>query len=79
MVQILEYYLAKTKPVSSIDSLVIARGTPGFTGADLENLVNIAALKASMNETRTGVENDDLEYAKDRILMGMTCYDLSSI
>ena len=48
---------------------VLARGTPGFTGADLENMVNEAALLAA----RTGkesVEMDDFEEAKDKVLMG---------
>eukprot|EP00300_Choanocystis_sp_HF-7_P019743 c20419_g1_i1.p1 GENE.c20419_g1_i1~~c20419_g1_i1.p1 ORF type:complete len:439 (-),score=91.09 c20419_g1_i1:168-1484(-) len=70
--QILNLYLDKVK----IDSLqkrsivdTIARGTPGFTGAELENLVNQASIRAI---TRGGpsVELEDLEYARERVLMG---------
>ena len=48
----------------------IARGTPGFSGADLENLVNEAALLAARQDKKT-VEMVDFEYAKDKILMGV--------
>ena len=47
----------------------IARGTPGFTGADLANLVNEAALWAARQDKET-VDNDDFEYARDRVMMG---------
>ena len=46
----------------------IARGTPGFTGADLANLVNEAALWAARQDKET-VDNDDFEYARDRVMM----------
>jgi cell division protease FtsH len=48
----------------------IARGTPGFSGADLENLVNEAALLAA-RKTKTKVERSDFEAAKDKVLMGV--------
>ncbi|HVS02598.1 MAG TPA: ATP-dependent zinc metalloprotease FtsH [Thermoanaerobaculia bacterium] len=49
---------------------VVARGTPGFSGADLANLVNEAALIAARrNKTKVGME--DFEYAKDKVLMGV--------
>ncbi len=59
----------KTPLAEDVDLAIIARGTPGSSGADIENLVNEAALYAA----RTGkdkVEMNDFEYAKDKILMG---------
>lgn len=55
---------------SGVDLKVIARGTPGFSGADLSNLVNQAALKASM-ERKSEISMSDLEWSKDKILMGV--------
>uniref|UniRef100_A0A7N5ZTF2 ATP-dependent zinc metalloprotease YME1L1 n=1 Tax=Anabas testudineus TaxID=64144 RepID=A0A7N5ZTF2_ANATE len=64
--EILKWYLRKIKvdPAS-----IIARGTVGFSGADLENLVNQAALKAAV-DGKDMVTIKDLEFAKDKILMG---------
>jgi len=67
--KILEIYARKTKMSSNIDLEVLARGTPGFSGADLENLINEAALMAA----RTGakeINHNLLEKAKDKIMMG---------
>ncbi|KAG4130965.1 hypothetical protein ERO13_D09G178600v2 [Gossypium hirsutum] len=67
--EILELYL-HDKPLSDdVDVKAIARGTPGFNGADLANLVNIAAIKAAV-EGANKVTASQLEHAKDRILMG---------
>ncbi|MBI1811180.1 MAG: ATP-dependent zinc metalloprotease FtsH, partial [Nitrospirae bacterium] len=49
---------------------VIARGTPGFTGADLANLVNEAALLAA-RKSKSNVDMSDFEFAKDKVLMGV--------
>ena len=49
--------------------LCMLQGTPGFSGADLANLVNVAALKAA-RDGRDSVNQAALEYAKDRIMMG---------
>jgi cell division protease FtsH len=67
--KILEVYGRKTAVADNIEWHVIARGTPGFTGADLENMVNEAALLAA----RSGddkVTMEHLEKAKDKVMMG---------
>jgi len=66
---ILEIYGKKTKLAPDVDMAVIARGTPGFSGADLENLVNEAALMAA-REGRDEIDMDHMERAKDKIMMG---------
>ena len=66
---ILEIYGKKTKLAGDVDMGVIARGTPGFSGADLENLVNEAALMAA-REGKEEIDADQLERAKDKIMMG---------
>jgi len=58
----------KDKP-NGVDLEVVARGTPGFSGADLEFLVNEAALIAARRD-KDKVESDDFEEAKDKVLMG---------
>ncbi|XP_078168145.1 FTSH protease 11 isoform X1 [Carex rostrata] len=66
---ILELYL-QDKPLSEdVDVKAIARGTPGFNGADLANLVNIAAIKAAVDGAEK-LSATQLEFAKDRIIMG---------
>lgn len=54
---------------TAVDAEIIARGTVGFSGAELENLVNQSALKAAVDEKEM-VTMKDLEFAKDKILMG---------
>ena len=56
--------------VDKIDTLAMAKGTTGCTGADLENIVNQAALKAAIDGA-TSVNMVHLEHARDKILMGM--------
>ena len=57
-------------PIGEVDLSVIARGTPGFSGADLANLVNEAALYAA-RLNKKAVEAEDFEIAKDKVLMGV--------
>jgi len=66
---ILKVHTKKTPLVDKIDLEVIAKGTPGFTGADLANLVNEAALTAArLNKDK--LDHHDFEAAKDKVLMG---------
>ena len=69
--QILEHHLrgVKTQPGLGAALIAVARGTPGFSGADLANLVNVAALRAAVAGAKA-VGLAELEYAKDRIMMG---------
>ncbi|XP_076601531.1 ATP-dependent zinc metalloprotease YME1L1b isoform X2 [Chaetodon auriga] len=67
--EILNWYLKKIKVDPAIEANIIARGTVGFSGADLENLVNQAALKAAV-DGKDMVTLKELEFAKDKILMG---------
>ncbi|KAL3524394.1 hypothetical protein ACH5RR_017228 [Cinchona calisaya] len=66
---ILELYLQDKPLADDVDVKAIARGTPGFNGADLANLVNIAAIKAAV-EGAEKLTSTQLEFAKDRIIMG---------
>ncbi len=68
--KILEVHTRKIPLDSSVNLETIARGTPGFAGADLANLVNEAALLAARRNKKT-VEMADFEDAKDKVLMGV--------
>jgi len=67
--QILNVHLRKVPLGTDVNASVIARGTPGMSGADLANLCNEAALMAARRNART-VEMQDFEKAKDKIFMG---------
>ncbi|MDI3306746.1 MAG: ATP-dependent zinc metalloprotease FtsH [Acetobacteraceae bacterium] len=67
--KILRVHMRKVPLASDVDPKVIARGTPGFSGADLANLVNEAALLAARTGRRT-VGMHEFEQAKDKVLMG---------
>ncbi|MCX7983043.1 MAG: ATP-dependent zinc metalloprotease FtsH [Syntrophales bacterium] len=67
--KILEVHARRLPLAPDVDFQVIARGTPGFSGADIENLVNEAALYAA-RQGKEKVELSDFEYAKDKVLMG---------
>ena len=67
---VLKVHTATVPLTENVDLKIIARGTPGFTGADLANLVNEAALLAARDDKKC-VGNDDFESAKDKVLMGV--------
>ena len=67
--KILKVHMRKTPLASDVDARIIARGTPGFSGADLANLVNEAALLAARKGRRT-VSMAEFEEAKDKVMMG---------
>ncbi|MEJ2723437.1 MAG: ATP-dependent zinc metalloprotease FtsH [Deltaproteobacteria bacterium] len=67
--EILKVHVKKTLLADDIDIPTLARGTPGFTGADLENMVNEAALMAA-RRGKDRVEMNDFEDAKDKVMMG---------
>jgi len=68
--EILKVHTRKIPLAKDVDLKVLARGTPGFSGADLANLVNEAALLAARRNHEV-VTNEDLEDAKDKVLMGV--------
>jgi cell division protease FtsH len=68
--EILKVHTRKTPLADNVNLSVLSRGTPGFTGADLENLVNEAALLAARRE-KNKVEMADFEASKDKVLMGV--------
>uniref|UniRef100_UPI00403E1E6E ATP-dependent zinc metalloprotease FtsH n=1 Tax=Bdellovibrio bacteriovorus TaxID=959 RepID=UPI00403E1E6E len=67
--QILAVHMRKTPLGPDVEPMKIARGTPGFSGADLENLVNEAALVAARTDKKY-LEMEDFEKAKDKVIMG---------
>ncbi len=67
---VLKVHTATVPLTEDVDLKTIAKGTPGFTGADLANLVNEAALLAARDD-KNCVGNDDFENAKDKVLMGV--------
>ncbi|MBV8048924.1 MAG: ATP-dependent zinc metalloprotease FtsH [Paludibacterium sp.] len=67
--QILSVHMRKVPFAADVEAAIIARGTPGFSGADLANLVNEAALFAARRNKRL-VDMEDFEAAKDKIMMG---------
>jgi len=67
--QILKVHMRKVPLAPDVDARIIARGTPGFSGADLANLVNEAALLAARRNKRV-VTMSEFEAAKDKVLMG---------
>ncbi len=68
--KILRVHMKKTPLSPDVDPLMIAKGTPGFSGADLENLVNEAALLAA-KQNKDRLEMNDFEEAKDKVYMGL--------
>jgi cell division protease FtsH len=68
--EILKVHTKDTPLENDINLTTVARSTPGFTGADLENLVNEAALRAA-HIGRTKISMQDFEFAKDKVLMGV--------
>ncbi len=67
--EILKIHAKKVQIVDDIDMSIIARGTPGFSGADLKNLINEAALGGA-RKNKTQLNLADFEWARDKVLMG---------
>lgn len=67
--KILQVHASKVPMDASVDMEIVAKGTPGFSGADLANLINEAALLAA-RANKDHVYMSDLEYAKDKVMMG---------
>jgi len=67
--QILKVHMRKVPVADDVEASYIARGTPGFSGADLANLVNEAALVAARTSKKS-VGMEELEFAKDKVMMG---------
>ena len=67
--EIIELYLSKKKAADDIDVDRLARMTSGYTGADIANLVNLAAMEAGLRESDF-VDMTHLEHAREKIIMG---------
>ncbi len=67
--EILNIHAKKVQMVEEVDMSIIARGTPGFSGADLKNLINEAALGGARNN-KTELNLADFEWARDKVMMG---------
>lgn len=67
--KILKVHMKKVPLANNVDAKILARGTPGFSGAELANLINEAALMAARKNKRV-IGMDDLESAKDKVMMG---------
>ena len=68
--EILKVHMKKTPIASDVSPIILSKGTPGFSGADLENLVNEAALLGA-KRNKEKVDMSDLEDAKDKVYMGL--------
>jgi cell division protease FtsH len=68
--KILEVHMRKTPIAADVNALILAKGTPGFSGADLENLVNEAALLAA-KRNKEKIDMTDFEDSKDKVYMGL--------
>ena len=68
-VAILKHHMRNIQVGTDVDAAIIARGTPGFSGAELENVINQAAVHASKHKAKK-VSMHDFEWAKDKIMMG---------
>ena len=67
--EILKVHTKNVPLEESVDLQIVARSTPGFSGADLENLVNESAIKAA-RESHKKINMNDIEFAKDKVVMG---------
>lgn len=68
--KILKVHMKKTPVASDVSVIILAKGTPGFSGADLENLVNEAALLAAKRD-KEKLDMEDFEDSKDKVYMGL--------
>jgi cell division protease FtsH len=68
--KILKVHMKKTPIAENVDAVILAKGTPGFSGADLENLVNEAALLAA-KRNKEKIDMIDFEESKDKVYMGL--------